>query len=345
MKPRLLVLNGTCLDIAAAHRAEIEAAGVEFVAEESFRSLTAAQLGPLLAEADAIVLPAAVPVGAAHMAGRRLKSIAIAASGYEWLDLDAATRNGIVVTNAPVPMGAEVVADMAWGLMLGVARQIPFHDAAIRARRSGAAANDDAHGNLMRHSQYPRGIGVAAWRKTLGIIGLGNIGKAVARRAAGFEMRVLAATPNPNREFAAHYGIEIVALDELLAQSDFISLHARLNATTRGLLGAREFGLMKPDALLINTARPQLVDEAALTTAILAGRIGGAAFDDPPPNPDSPLLDLPNVVFTTHLGNRAAEGMHAVFASALQSALMVLRGERPPYLLNPQVYALSEARL
>src|SRR5688572_30814472 len=141
-KPRILVLNATSLDIVEDHRAWIEAEGVELVAEQSFRRLTPSQVGPLLAEADAAVLPAPCPVTAADMEGStQLKSLSIAASGYEWLDLVTATRCGIVVTNAPVREGAEVVADMAWGLMLGVARQIPFHDRAIAAAHTQAGTS------------------------------------------------------------------------------------------------------------------------------------------------------------------------------------------------------------
>jgi phosphoglycerate dehydrogenase-like enzyme len=345
-KPRILVLNATCLDIVEEHRAWIEARGVELVAKQSFRRLTPAQVGPLLAEANAVVLPASCPVTAADMEGStQLKSLSIAASGYEWLDLPAATRCGIIVTNAPVGEGAEVVADMAWGLMLAVARQIPFHDRAIQIASTPVAGEGlSEHEKLMRHSQPPRGIGTSVWGKTLGIVGLGNIGKAVARRAVGFDMRVLASTPHPDRDFAMQHKIEIVSLDELLQRSDFVSLHARLNPQTQGMIGARELDLMKPSAFLINTARQQLVDWEALTEAILRKCIAGAALDDPPVDPDTPLLGLPNVVFTTHLGNRAAEGMHAVFKCAIENILDVFAGKQPAYLLNPGVYAVLSSK-
>jgi phosphoglycerate dehydrogenase-like enzyme len=321
----------------------VETAGVELVAEQAFRNLQAADLPALLGQADAVVLPAPCALLPEHMAGSHLRSIAIAASGFEWLDLQAATTRGIVVTNAPVREGAEVVADMAFGLMLAVARQIPYHDAAIRAAHAVAPAGGgdkplSDHERLMSHGNYPRGIGTSLWRKTLGIVGFGNIGQAVARRAAGFEMTVLAATPNPRP--GSIPGVEFVAQDELLQRSDVVSLHARLNAHSTGMIGEREFGLMRPGAFLINTARQQLVDEAALVRALRQRRIAGAALDDPPSPALMSLLGLPNVVFTTHLGNRAAEGMQAVLRAALGCVLEVFCGRQPPHLLNPEVYRL-----
>jgi phosphoglycerate dehydrogenase-like enzyme len=255
-----------------------------------------------------------------------LQIFAIAASGYDWLDVEEATRQGVVVTNSLPREGAEVVADLAWGLLLAAARQLPHHH------------------RLIQQGDHRRGIGVSAWGKTLGIIGLGRIGRAMARRARGFEMRVLAAAPRPDRAFAALHGIEIVTLDELLAQSDFVSLHARLNEQTRGMIGSRELSLMKAGAILVNTARRELVAEPALEEALLAGRLGGAGLDDPPVRPDSPLLDLPSVVFAPHLGNRAIEGMHAVFRGALECALDALEGRRPAWVVNPQVYELPGAQ-
>jgi D-3-phosphoglycerate dehydrogenase len=250
-----------------------------------------------------------------------LKVLSIAASGYDWLDVEAATQNGIVVTNAPVQEGVEVVADMTWALLLATARQIPHYHQRICA------------GN------HERGMGVAVWQKTLGIVGLGQIGRAVAKRATGFDMRVLAVEPQPDLGFTAKHGIELVSLEKLLRESDFVSLHVRLEAGTRGMIGARELALMKPTAFLINAARQQLVDETALTDAILHGRLAGAGLDDPPLRADTPLRDHPGVVFAPHHGNRATEGVHAVFRCAVDNALAVLTGRRPEGVVNPAVYA------
>src|SRR5687768_3742356 len=223
-KPRLLILNPTCLDVIEAHRDYLNAQPIEWLANESFRQLKSEEVDALLAEADALILPASIrqlPLAEHMQRHPRLKVLSIAASGYDWLDVEAATRCGIVVTYAPVSEGVEVVADLTWGLMLAVARQIPHHDRQIR---SGC---------------YDRGMGVSVYGKTLGIIGLGRIGQAVARRASGFDMRILATEVQPDLAFVREHNVEIVALDELLRRSDFVSLHLRLDETTRNIIGTR----------------------------------------------------------------------------------------------------------
>ncbi|MEW6755217.1 MAG: NAD(P)-dependent oxidoreductase [Candidatus Latescibacterota bacterium] len=322
-RPRILLLNGTCLDIVARHQEWLDSLAADLVADPAFRSLRPADVAAVLEGAQALILPASVPglPWAEHM--RRfpsLQTLSVAASGYEWLDVGTATDCGIAVTFAPVREGAEVVADLTFGLLLAVARRIPFHHSRLRA---GDAV---------------RGTGVAVWGKTLGIVGLGNIGRAVARRARGFEMRILATEPHPDREFAARHGVELVELSVLLRQADFVTLHVRQSPQTEGMIGARELALMRPSAFLINAARQKLVDEAALWRALDERRIAGAAMDDPPADPRSGLLALPNFVATPHLGNRALEGMDAVFRCAVENALAVLGGRRPRYLVNPEVY-------
>jgi len=169
-------------------------------------------------------------------------------------------------------------------------------------------------------------------------VGLGRIGKAVARRAAGFDMRILAVEPAPDAACVAQFGIQIVNLQTLLRESDFVSLHVRLDRQTERMIGAAELALMKPSAIIVNAARQQLIDENALADAILGGSLAGAGLDDPPTRPDSPLCGLPNVVFAPHHGNRAIEGVHAVFRCAIDNALAVLAGRRPELVVNPKVY-------
>ncbi len=322
-KPRILILNGTCLDVIEDHREWLNSLDAEIIAESSFRTMKESEVDGILAGSDALILPAPIrnlPL-AKHMEKfTTIKTLSIAASGYDWLDVEAATRCGIVVTFAPVPEGAEVVADMTFGLMLAAARQIPHHH------------------ELIRNGDYRRGMGVSLWKKTLGIVGLGNIGRAVARRAAGFEMKIFAVEPYPNREFIRQYNIELVELDDLLRRSDFVSLHVRLDPKTEGMIGKRELGLMKPTAFLINAARQKLVDEAAMTEAVLARRIAGVGMDDPPEDKKSPLFTLANFVCAPHLGNRAIEGVNAVFKCAVENAMAVLQGQKPKYLVNPKVY-------
>lgn len=326
-KPRILILNATCLDVVETHRSWLDSLNAEFVYDSSFRTLTPQQADDILADADGLILPAAVralPSREQMEKHARLKVLSLAASGYDWLDVSAATDLGIAVPFAPVAEGAEVVADMTFALLLAVVRQVPYHH------------------HLLQTGRYERGMGVSLWRKTLGIVGLGNIGRAVARRAKGFDMNLLAVEPAPDATFVQTYGVKLTSLDELLRDSDFVSLHVRLNESTRNLIGPRELARMKPSAFLINTARQELVDEQALTEALLAGRLAGAALDDPPQQKNSPLLTLPNFVCVPHLGNRAIEGVTAVFQTAVRNAVDVLHGRRPALLVNPRVYDLPE---
>lgn len=321
----VLIINGSSLDLIDTHIEWLQQHGVTVVAAPGFKQMTQEQFESEIARADAIVGPPAARVTlspdlmAAHP---RLRVISLASSGYEWVDIEAATRLGIVVTYANTPSLSEVVADHTWGLLLAAARQIPYHHQRLQA---GDAS---------------RGMGAMVWGRTLGIVGLGNIGRRVARRASGFGMTVIAAEIAPDFDYMRQHNIELMPLPELMAKSDFVSIHVRLNASTYHLIGATEIARMKPTAFLINTARQKIVDEAALTEAILAGRIAGAAIDDPPEDPRSPLLQHPNVVFTPHIGNRVPESNDDVCRCAYANALAVLRGGQPDpkYLLNPQVY-------
>lgn len=323
LKPRLLILNPTCLEVIEAQRAYLDQSGVEWVANPSFMTLKSADVDAALEGANALILPSSIrqlPSAEQMQRHPSLKVLSIAASGYDWLDVDAATARGIVVTFAPIREGVEVVADLTLGLMLAVARQIPhFHNEICAGR-------------------YGRGMGVSVWGKTLGIVGLGRIGQAVARRAASFDMRILAVEPAPDATFVAKYGVQLVDLPTLLRESDYVSLHVRLDRQTERMIGAAELALMKPSAIIVNAARQQLIDENALADAILKGRLAGAGLDDPPTRPDYPLCGLPNVVFAPHHGNRVIEGCNAVFCCAIDNALAVLAGRRPELVVNPEVY-------
>ena len=321
-KPRVLLLNPTCLDVVDSHQDWLAQLPIDLDAKQSYRQITQPQLRLLMNEAEGIIFShtAKRPIRAQWLGeSSRLRVISLAASGYDGLDLNAATSAGIVVTNVTVPEGAEVVADMAWGLMLAVGRQILQHDRQIRA------------GNLQR------GMGTTPWRKTLGIVGVGNIGRAVVRRAVGFEMQLLATEPYPDHDFVDKMGIELVELEELLARSDFVSLHMRLNDETKGLIEYEKLKRMKPSAFLINSARRDLVVEDDLDRALAENRLAGAGLDDPPLDLQSPLLKRENVVFTTHLGNRARVGVDAVFRCAVQNAVDVLTGGECSSIVNPDV--------
>jgi lactate dehydrogenase-like 2-hydroxyacid dehydrogenase len=254
--------------------------------------------------------------------------IASAASGYESIDVDAATRAGVAVVNAPAQAGSEAVADIAFGLMLSVARDIPHR-----------------HQLLIAEQRSDRTMGLGLWGKTLGIVGLGSIGQATARRAIGFNMRLLCYNRSWNEEhqaFASRYGVTRTDLDSLLRESDFISLHLRTAPETEKIINAQKLELVKPSAILINTARANLVDDEAVHAALTQGRLAGFGSDvivDRGFN--TPLLGLPHVVGTPHLGNRCVDSIHLVMRLAVDQAVAVLRGQRPAHLINPEVLIRS----
>lgn len=245
------------------------------------------------------------------------------------LDVAEATARRIPVTVIP-PIVTEATADMHFALLLAVARRVVEGD---RLVRSGVFPGSQ--------SSYLEGAGV--WGKTIGLIGGGGrIGRAVARRALGFSMRVLYWTPRrkaENEEREA--GLSYVTFDQLLAQSDFVSMHAPLTPETRHLMGAREFGLMKPTAFFVNTARGAVVDEAALARALTERRIAGAGLDvfEHEPTVDPALPAMPNVVLTPHLGSAVRELRESMAHVVVDNILAVLDGKQPPNCWNTEIYA------
>jgi phosphoglycerate dehydrogenase-like enzyme len=225
------------------------------------------------------------------------------------IDMKAAAERGVVVcgtSGLPYP-----TAELAWGLILGLMRRIPAED---RATREG-------------HWQTTLGLGLNG--KTLGVLGLGTLGSRVARVGRAFEMTVLGWSQNLTAARAEEVGASLVAKDELLARSDIVSIHLVLSERTRGLLGARELGLMKRSAYLVNTSRGPIVDEAALVRALREGTIAGAGLDvfDPEPLPaDHPFRSLPNIVVTPHLGYVTEETYRVFYSHALEDVQAFLRG-------------------
>jgi D-3-phosphoglycerate dehydrogenase len=214
----------------------------------------------------------------------RLKMISIWATGYDYVDVRAARERGVVTTNVPAYAG-HAVAELTIGLLISLARQIVPADRHVRG------------------GEYTwKGFGGSEVRgKTLGLVGLGDIGAEVASLAQCLGMRVVACTRNPSPERAAKLRCTFMSLDALIGQSDFISLHLPLSITTDGIIGAAQLARMKPNAYLINTARARLIDQAALVEAVKAGRIAGAALDDMR-FPDDQLVSLPNIIVTPHIG-------------------------------------------
>ena len=192
----------------------------------------------------------------------------------------------------------------------------------------------------MRRVELGATRGVDIWRRTLGIVGLGRIGKGVARRALGFDMRVIAHEPYPDRAFVAAHGIELVSMEEVFRQADFVTLHLPASRETERIVDASKLALMKPTGYLINTARGKLVDEDALYAAVRSGRIAGAGIDawTVEPMTDPRWADLDNVVITPHSAPSTDGVWTAGWQMATEIVLNVLRGEKPAQLLNPDVW-------
>jgi len=254
-------------------------------------------------------------------AGKQLQAVGRAGVGVDNIDLNAATERGVIVVNAP--LGNTIsAAEHAIGLMLALARHIPEANASLK-------------GGEWKRSRF---VGVELRGKTLGVVGLGQVGSEVARRGRGLDMTVVAYDPFVSPERAAMLGVELAeSLDEVLARADFLSLHTVLTAQTRHLLGRAEFAKMKPTARLINTARGDLVDVDALVEAVESGRIAGAAIDvfpQEPPDMASAVLHHERIIVTPHLGASTTEAQERVAVDVAEQILAILRGEPAQYAVN-----------
>lgn len=277
-------------------------------------------------DVDALVIRAAGRITAKIMDGAPgLRVVARHGAGYDNIDVEAATERGIVVVYSPGTHSA-TVADHTLGLMIAVAKRIPQAHDALRLE-----------GRWQVRKEY---IGTDVTGKTLGIVGLGRIGREVAKRARGFDMKVLCYDPYVEKKRAGEVGAEPVDLETLLRESDFVTLHVPITRETCGLIGERQLSLMKPGAYLINTCRGAVVDEKALVKALTSGRLAGAAldvFDKEPPDPANPLFKLDNVVVTPHMAAHTREALQRMAVSVAEDVVRVLRGERPINAANPRV--------
>ena len=282
--------------------------------------LLPAELCQILGDYDALVVRSQVPVDAPVIAaGKRLQVIGRAGVGVDNVDLEAATRAGITVVNAPTG-NTIAAAEHTLALLYGVARKIAAADASLR------------RGEWTR----TKFTGLELRGRTLGIIGLGKIGQAIAARARAMEMTVLASDPYVTAEQAAHHGVDLVSLDDLLGRADVVSVHVPLSRATRGMIGAKQLARMKPGAILLNVARGGVVDEAAVAAALTAGTLAGAGIDvfEHEPPVDSPLLGAPNTLLTPHLGASTAEAQVAVAEEIADQVLDVLAGRSARYAVN-----------
>lgn len=258
-------------------------------------------------------------------AGSNLKIVANYAVGFDNVDLPAAAKRGIIVTNTPAPEVTETVAEHAFALIIGLAHRLVENDAFARAKKY--------------HGWSPtRMLGTDVYGKTLGIVGLGRIGQALAQRAVkGFGMKCVYHSHKRNREFEQEFNARFLSLEDLLQQADFVSLHVPLLPETRHLISTAEFSLMKKTAYLINTARGPIVDEKALLRVLRTGRIAGAGIDvfECEPNIDCDLTDklelksFPNVILTPHAASATIEARQAMSKLAAENIIAVLN-EQPP---------------
>jgi glyoxylate reductase len=259
-------------------------------------------------------------------AAPHLRVVANMAVGYDNIDVAAATARGVAVCHTPGVL-TETTADLAFALLLATARRLPEAERYLRAGRW--------------RTWSPMGlVGQDVHGRTLGIVGAGRIGQAVGLRATGFGMRIVYAARSPKPEFERRTGAARADLGELLAEADFVSLHAPLTSETYHLIGERELRRMRPTAVLINTARGALVDEAALVRALSEGWIWAAGldvFEHEPLPPDHPLLQLPNVVALPHIGSASTATRTRMAVMAAEDLLAVLTGGRPAHCLNPEV--------
>ena len=286
------------------------------------RPLTPKELLPLVKDADGYIAGLDQIDSSVLEAANRLKVIARYGVGIDRVDVVAATKRGIVVTNTP-GANSVAVAELTIALMLALGRQLCRAD---EATRSG---------------QWPRYSGVGLQRKTIGLVGFGAIGREVASRLLCFGCRILVSDPCVTREMGEGCGVQVVPLEDLLASSDFVSLHASLNPSTSGMVDHAFLQKMKHGAFLVNTSRGELIDEEALREALEKGHLGGAALDcfsKEPPAADHPLLHFPQVIVTPHTGSHTDEATNTMGWMSLNACLAVLRGDRPAHVVNPEVY-------
>jgi len=302
--------------------AELRASGLEYELVR-LNARSAEELIPHVRDAHALIVqwaPISRPVIDALQKCRVISRYGI---GVDMIDLEAAGERGIPVCNVP-DFCIDEVSTHTLAFILALNRHLVAHHQHVVAGNWGGP---------------PGGAPERLSRQTLGVLGLGKIGSEVARKAKGVGLRVLAYDPYQKPDQAEKLGVEMVSLEDLLRQSDYLSIHCPLTKETRHLIGSKELGRMKPSACLINMARGPVVDQAALHAALAGGIIAGAAVDvleQEPPRPDDPLLKLPNVLFTPHTSSWSAESTLQLRRDVARNVVQVLRGDPPRAVVNQQ---------
>jgi D-3-phosphoglycerate dehydrogenase / 2-oxoglutarate reductase len=321
-------LNGKILVTARSfrktegpHKQVLRDAGYTLAESPNDQPMSGAELAPWLADVDGAILGLDVVDAQALEGVSRLRVISRYGVGFDSVDLAAATRHGVVVTITP-GANAVSVAELAVALLFALARSIPYHD------------------RVAKQGKWSRLQGIELTGATMGLVGLGRIGREVAQRCRGLGMQVVGYDPLLTPDQIAALGVTPSGFEELLARSDVVSLHLPLTPQTRDLIGSAALAQMKPSAFLINTARGGLVDENALYEALKNKRLAGAAADvfaQEPPDCTG-LVSLDNFIAAPHIGSATGQTTLRMGLMAAQNALAVLAGERPEGVVNPEVY-------
>lgn len=292
--------------------------GFEPILDTRFRRLTEQELIDLWPGVYAHICGADALTEKAIASADSLRIIARLGVGMDTVDIDAATRHGVAVCNTP-GAGAETVAEHTLALMLASTRRLFAVD------------------KIVRSGKWEKSAGYSLYRKTLGILGFGNIGKQLAKIVSGFDMKILAYDMYPDEAYAKEHGITFCSVEQILRESDFVSVHLPLTEETRGSIGKKELAMMKPTAQIFNCARGGIIDETALYEALRDGVIFGAGldvFDQEPVNMDNPLLTLDNLLVSPHNAGTSFEGKNNVLRAAVENVIAITNGETPRGYLN-----------
>jgi D-3-phosphoglycerate dehydrogenase / 2-oxoglutarate reductase len=321
--PKVLIAPMTLAKSQGPHLAILREAGFDLVFPPRPMQLVESELLEILPGIDAVVAGSEPYTAKVLNANPALRVIARVGVGYDAVDVAAATQRGIAVTIAP-GTNQDAVAEHTFCLMLALVKDLIAQHAGVKA------------------GGWPRGVNLPLRGQTLGIAGLGRIGKSVARRGEAFGMRLLAYEPFPDAGFAAKHNVTFVPFEQLLAESDFLSLHLPYTPESKHVINKKTLAVMKPTAFLINTARGGLVCEADLLEALRAKRLAGAGldvFEEEPPG-RNPLFELPNVVLTPHAAGGDTRSLRDMTTSAAEAIAALRRGEWPAEkVVNPEVRA------
>jgi len=295
----------------------LEGKGYEIIKNETDKPLNNEKMSVLIEDVDGIIIGIDDLNAGIIKQAHNLKVISKYGVGIDNIDIKAATIQGIVVTNTP-KANIDAVADLTFALILALARRIPEADRETKA------------------GKWKKFIGTSVWRKKLGVIGLGKIGRQVVKRARGFEMDILCYDIIQDEEFTRQFGVRYVDLETLLKESDYITIHTPLNDATKDMIGYKELEMINENAFLINTSRGGIIDEKVLYDALKNNKIKGAALDsyneEPPEN--SLLVELENIIMTSHNGAYTKEAINNMGIQAAQNLIDVLEGREPENRIN-----------